>query len=234
MFNSYIKSFKIIVFLFVLLGAFSKATPFDISKTTEQLILDHSSVYFDKDNLTLQEIIDQKLFTAYHHPYINRGVSSETIWITITLTNNSMSHVDKILVLSSTLVEYVALYNDVSHAPILKGVVHIDDEHTTLFPYFHINLKPKTSKQYYLKIKSAINPIDFGLWIYDEKHYTSQDRVQQFINTLLIGMVLALMILRSHFLSSPLHFLVCISSKQKRYLNSINGISYLYLSHSLK
>ncbi len=209
MFNPYIKSFKIIVLLFILIGSFSKATPIDISKVKEALILENSSVYFDKDNLSLQEIIDKKLFTIYHHPYINRGVSSETIWVTLTLTNNSISHVDKILVLSSTLVEYAALYKDVLDTPLLKGVVHVDDEDTTLFPYFHISLKPQTSKQYYLKIKSAINPIDFGLWIYDEKRYISQDRVQQFINILLIGMVLALMIYS---------FILFFYTKDKSYL----------------
>lgn len=194
MFNPYIKSFKIIVLLFVLLGAFSKATPIDISKVKEQLILENSAIYFDKENLTLQEIIDKNLFTSYHHPHINRGVSSETIWVTVTLTNNSIYNVDKILVVSSALVEYAALYKDVIDTPLLKGVLYTNDEHTTLFPYFHIHLKPQTSKQYYLQIKSTINPIDFGLWVYDEKRYTAQDRVQQFINILLIGMVLALML----------------------------------------
>ena len=209
MFIPYIKSFKIIVLLCIFIGAFSRATPIDISEVKEALILEKSSVYFDKDNLSLQEIIDKKLFTTYPHPYINRGVSSETIWVSITLTNNSMTNVDKILVLSSTLVEYAALYTDIIQIPLLKGVIHIDDEHTTLFPYFHITLDPQTSKQYYLKIKSSINPIDFGLWIYDEKNYTSQDRAQQFINILLIGMVLALMIYS---------FILFFYTKDKSYL----------------
>lgn len=209
MFNPYIKSFKIIVLLFVVIGTFSKATPIDISKTNEQLILENSAIYFDKNNLTLKEIIDKNLFTTYQQPYINRGVSSETIWVAVTLSNHSMASVDKILVLSSTLVEYAALYKDVLHTPILKGVDHIDDEHTTLFPYFHIHLKPQTSKQYYLQIKSTINPIDFGLWIYDEKRYLSQDRAQQFINILLIGMVLALMIYS---------FILFFYTKDKSYL----------------
>jgi len=209
MLNPYIKSFKIIVLLFIIIGSFSEAAPIDISKAKEQLILKNSSVYYDKDNLSFQEIIDKKLFTTYHHPYINRGVSLETIWVTFTLTNKSTSNVDKILVLSSTLVEYAALYKDITQTPLLKGVIHIDDEHTTLFPYFYISLKPQSSKQYYLKIKSTINPIDFGLWIYNEKHYTSQDRAQQFINILLIGMVLAFMIYS---------FILFFYTKDKSYL----------------
>jgi len=209
MFNPYIKSFKIIVLLFVILGAFSKATPIDISKTKEQLILEKSSVYFDKDNLSLQKIIDKKLFTAYHHPYINRGVSAETIWVTVTLTNNSMSNVNKILVLSSTLVEYAALYKDGLDTPLLKGVSHISNTHNTLFPYFHLKLPANTSQKYYLKIKSTINPIDFGLWVYDEKDYLSQDQVKQLINILLIGMVLALMLYS---------FILYFYTKDKSYL----------------
>ena len=194
MLNTYIKSLKIIVLLIIFMGTFGKAMPIDISEIKESLILDKSSVYFDNDKLTPQEIIDKKLLTSYHQDYINRGVTSETIWVTFRLTNNTKQDVNKILVLSSTLIEYAALYEDVSGTPRLKGVLHINDEHTTLFPYFHINLKPQASKDYYLKVKSYTNPVDFGLWIYDEKHYTSQDRTQQFINILLIGMVLALMI----------------------------------------
>ena len=194
MISTYIKSLKIFILLVIFIYPFAQASPIDISKIKESLILENSSVYFDKDDLTLQEIIDKKLFTSYDQHYLNKGVTSETIWVTFTLTNNANHNLNKILVLSSTLIEYAALYKDVSGTPLINGVLHTDDTHTTLFPYFHINVKPQGSKHYYLKIRSHINPIDFGLWIYDEKRYTSQDRTQQFINILLIGMVLALMI----------------------------------------
>ncbi len=207
--NTYEKYLHFIFLLFMLISTFSQAKSIDISQQTKISILKNSSVYFDTQQYTLEEIKDKQLFTPYNRTYMNRGVTSEGIWVTFTLKNDSNSNIEKILVLSSPLVEYAALYTDKSDAPLLKGVSHISDTHTTLFPYFTINLPTKTSKRYYLKVTSDINPIDFGLSVYDEKAYISQDSTQQFINILLIGMVLSLMLYS---------FILYFYTKDKSYL----------------
>lgn len=207
MLNTYNK--YLCFFLLLLLCTSVQAEGIDISQKTKFSLLKNSSVFFDKNNLTLKELKNNALFLPYKKPYINRGVSTETIWVTFTLKNDSLQNIEKILVLSSPLVEYIALYTDASKNPSFKGVSHIGPAHTTLFPYFKITLPAQTSKQYYLEIKSTINPIDFGISVYDEEHYTSQDRAQQFINILLIGMVLSLM-----FYS----FILFFYTKDKSYL----------------
>ncbi|WP_309496888.1 7TM diverse intracellular signaling domain-containing protein [Sulfurovum sp.] len=192
--NTYIKNLRFLALIFIFISTLSLAKNIDISKKIDFSLLEHSSVYFDQKHHTLSELTTQDLFIPYHKPYINRGVSSESIWLTFTLENDSEINIEKVLVLSSPLVEYISLYEEKYSQPFIKGALYISNTHKTLFPYFHINLAPQTSKQYYLEVKSTINPIDFGLWIYDELNYQAEDQVQQFINILLIGMVLALML----------------------------------------
>jgi two-component sensor histidine kinase len=91
---------------------------------------------------------------------------------------------------------------------VIKGVSYISENHTTLFPFYNIRLKAKTSRDYYLEVKSIYEPIDFGIKIEDTDKYLARDRSQQFINIMLIGMVLALM-----FYS----FLVSFYTKDKSY-----------------
>jgi two-component sensor histidine kinase len=186
------------------------ASVIEISTKTAYSILEHAEVYFDKEDLTLQEIINEKKFTAYTKPYINRGVSSETIWISFSLKNDTMQNIEKILVLTSPLIEHLALYNkDIIDKPILQGVLDKGIKHSTIFPYFTIKLAPQSSKKYYLKIKSLINPIDFGLLIYNKKQYIAEDQSRQFINILLVGMVLVLMLYS---------FILSFYTKDKSYL----------------
>lgn len=209
MFNTYKKHLRILFLMLMPISLFSQAYSIDIAQKTNFSLLEYSSVYFDKERQTLRKIKDKKLFTPYRKPYINRGVSSENIWITLNLNNNSSKEIEKILVLSSPLVEHIELYTETSKETNLRGVSHISHTHNTLFPYFNITLPPHTSKQYTIKVKSAMNPIDFGIWVYDEDIYKSKDQKQQFVNILLMGMVLALMLYS---------FILYFYTKDKSYL----------------
>ncbi|RRS30691.1 MAG: hypothetical protein P794_05810 [Epsilonproteobacteria bacterium (ex Lamellibrachia satsuma)] len=195
--------------------------------------MEHAEVFFDKEDLTLKEIINEKKFTAYHKPYINRGISSATIWISFSLKNDSMQNIEKILVLTSPLIEHLALYRqNITNKPLFQGVLDTSNKHSTIFPYFNIKLAPQSSKKYYLKIKSVINPIDFGIWIYNKKQYIENDRSQQFINILLVGMVIMLMFYsfilsfyskdRSYFYYS--FYLFALITQQLTYL----GLTQIY------
>lgn len=188
----------------------ANAISIDIESPEKISLLQHSAVYIDKENLPLSVIMNEKSFSPYHQVYINKGVTSETIWITFTLKNDSAQKRDKILVLSSPLLGYIALYDTTSNTqPVVKGAAHITGKHTTLFPYFKLSLSPHTSKTFILEVKSNINPIDFGLWLQNEKAYIQEDQMQQFIDILLVGMVVALMLYS---------FVLALYTKDKSYL----------------
>ncbi len=192
MFNYYMKIFNTI-FLLLFLSTLGHAKTIDISQETQISLLKNSSVYLDEKQLHIEEILDQNLFYPYEKPYINIGMLSKTIWIQFTLENNSPDLIEKSLILTSPLLEYIALYKaDDLTKPIIKGVSHINEVHHTLFPYYTVVLEAHSSQQFYLEVKSALTPIDFTLKIEEEKTYLTEDRFQQLINILLIGFVLAL------------------------------------------
>ncbi len=202
--------FKIIFLLFVLITTFGTANSIDISQDKEISLLENSSVYLDKKQLTIQDVLAQNLFITHHKPYINIGASQKNIWIKFTLQNSTQKPIEKSLILTSPLLEHIALYKDSNlDTPILKGVAHISKEHTTLFPLFSIQLAAQTSQIYYLEVRSFYGPVDFGLRIQDENKYREEDRIQQFINIMLIGMILALMLYS---------FILSFYSKDKSYL----------------
>ena len=233
MFINYQKYYKLLFLIFILMLSTLHASVIEISTKTAYSLLEHTEVYFDKEDLTLQEIINEKKFTDYNKPYINRGVSSETIWISFSLKNDSMQDIEKILVLSSPLLEHITLYTqDIIAKPLKQGVLDTCNKHSTIFPYFNIKLAPQSSKKYYLKIKSVINPIDFGIIIYNKKQYIAEDQSRQFINILLVGMVIILMFYsfilsfyskdRSYFYYS--FYLFALISQQLTYL----GLTQIY------
>jgi len=207
MLGHYIKYFSLLIFFLV--NNTVHAASIDISKPTELSLLEQSSVYIDKQDLNIQEIIQKNLFKAYKSPYINIGTSADNIWIKLELANFTQKPVEKLLILTSSLLEHIALYSeDALDKPIIKGVSHINTEHTTLLPYYNIHLDPNSSQTYYLKVQSIYEPVDFGLKLQDKNTYLARDRAEQFVNIMLIGMVIALMLYS---------FLVSFYTKDKSY-----------------
>ncbi|WP_415408116.1 7TM diverse intracellular signaling domain-containing protein [Sulfurovum sp. CS9] len=185
------------------------ANSINISQQKQISLLENSSVYIDEKQLSIQDVLKQDLFEIYLKPYINIGTSQKTIWIKFRLQNPTQKPIEKSLILTSSLLEYIALYKDGDlNRPIIKGVSHITKEHTTLFPFYNIQLEAKTSQDYYLEVKSLYEPVDFGVGIQDKNEYLAEDRAQQFVNIMLIGMVLALMLYS---------FLVSFYTKDKSY-----------------
>jgi two-component sensor histidine kinase len=208
------KNLKIIFLLCILISTSISANTaesnvIDVTKGEQLSLLENSTVYFSEEQLTVQEVLNEDQFETYHKPYINIGASQKTIWIKLQLQNPTEKPVEKVLILTSPLLETITLYNgnDLSN-PIIKGVSNISKDHTTLYPFYTIDLAGYTSQEYYLKIRSLYEPVDFRLRIEDKNRYLAEDRAQQFINILLIGMVLALMIYS---------FLVSFYTKDKSY-----------------
>jgi len=195
MINHYIKNLRIIFLLFVLLSIYGEANTIDISQIKQISILENSSVYIEEEQSSIQEVLKRDPFKPYKKSYINIGASQKTIWIKLRLHNPTQKSVKKLLIFTSSLLEHIALYKKGDlETPVIKGVSNITKDHTTLFPYYNIQLDANTSQEYYLKVRSFYEPVDFGLRIQDENEYLTQDRAEQFINIMLIGMVLALMI----------------------------------------
>ena len=201
MFKQNMRNFITVFLLFIFIASFCRADTIDISKSTKISILEHSSMFISDTDLNIQKVLEENLFEVYKKPYINIGTSQKTIWIKLQLHNPTQHPVGKLLILTSALLEQISFYQEGQlDTPTVKGALNITKEHTTLFPYYAIALPAESSKTYYLKIRSFYEPVDFGLQIQNRNDYLDEDRRDQFVNIMLIGMVLALM-LYSFFVS---------------------------------
>jgi len=180
--------------LFLFFSITLSAKPLDLSVNNDNaFVLENSELFLSDKPLSLQELLENKLFKPYGHHYINTGMLAKTIWITFELQNKSRKTIEKSLILTSALLEHIALYSeDYLDKPILKGVSHMEKEHHTLFPFYVIKLNAGESKRYYLEVNSKLTPVDFTLKLDDKEHFFERDQFQQFINILLIGFVFAL------------------------------------------
>ena len=194
-FKKYILFF-LVLFLYLSTPYSLALEPIDISVATKQSILKKSDIYFDDRNLSLNEIIDQNLFVPYDKNSVYLGVSEKRVWVKFTLFNNSQGPQRRIILINSPIIEDISFYDkDDLTTPDLKGMAHIDkNNHTTLLPYYTTVILPFQKKTYYVSLASNFTSVNFDLSLNTKCQYIQEDKKQQLIDILLIGMVLALSI----------------------------------------
>jgi len=233
---NYIKKSSLVLFLLILMSIQIHAvTTLEIAEEQEGSILKNSSIYFDDSNrINIKEMIDRDLFVPYDKSLVNVGVKDTTTWIRIKLKNSSNSTINKLLILTSPILEEIALYTP-NHLdkPILKGVAHLTKEHSTIFPTYSIELQAGDSKEYYIKVKNRWTPVEFSIFIKNKKVYFEEDKIEQIIKSMLLAMIIILMIytlLLSIYTKDKSYlyygfYLLTLSYQQATYL----GLAQLYL-----
>ncbi len=179
---------------------YANVSPVNIDTEEKILLLEHSEIFIGQEDLPLEDVITQGSFKPFHDERFNLGISQNFIYIHFTLKNSSDKSVTKALIVSSPLLENILLYSGDLQKMSAKGIMHIDESHNTIPFYFKITMAPQSVRDYYLKIHSIYNPVDFVLTLEDEKNFLEKDRTLQAVNLVLIGIVIALM-LYSFFLS---------------------------------
>jgi two-component sensor histidine kinase len=185
---------KIVIYILLLLPLLISAQEIDISQEINHSILTQASLYFDRENsLSIEEIIAQDSFEPSQRSYINTGVEDVTIWVKLNLTNSSQKPIKKLLILTSPILEEIALFDpDNLSTPQLKGVAHLTKEHHTIFPYYTIMLNAKQHKTYYIRLKNRWTPLAFGIKIKEEQNYFEEDKKEQIIKAMLLAMILVM------------------------------------------
>ena len=165
----------------------------EIHGTEEISLLEKSEICFSDRDTDLHHLIRTQQFHSYKKPYINIGLQPKTVWIRFRLQNTTSKPLNRIIVLTSPLLKYIALYEAPDKKPQLRGILYLEEQlQQTLFPFYSIELPPYGSRTYYLHTYSDMLPVDFSIQLKEKEHYLQNDRKQQFINILLIGFVLAL------------------------------------------
>jgi two-component sensor histidine kinase len=208
----YIGNLKIYILFLLFITNLHAGYSIDISKEKKHFsLLESSEVYFDRDNnKTLKELLQQHLFKPYTSSQINTGIKKITVWIKIQLDNPSSTNVEKILILTSPLLEQIELYNSINHTnPLLAGVKYIDENRIALCPNYKIQLKADKSQEYYIKVKSKWTPVNFKILLKNKRAFQKEDLQQQLVKAMLLAMIIILMIYS---------FILSFYAKDKGYL----------------
>jgi two-component system, sensor histidine kinase LadS len=187
------KFISILILLTMLFITSVNAKVIDIAVNSELSLLENSQIYIDYNNLTIHDILNNKLFKVYDKSKINTGLSNASIWLKFELYNSKNAEINKVIVLNSPILENIIFYekNDFNK-PKYMGTAHLTDKHSTLFPRINVQLAAKSSKEYYFKINSNFSPVSFAVTLEDSKSQYKKDLKQQLIDTLLVGVILSL------------------------------------------
>ncbi len=184
---------SLFIYIIILCCLPLNAMEIDLNKEIEIPILEQSQLYFDSNNTkNISKIINHNLFKPYHKPYVNTGIDNTTTWIKLQLSNSSDKSIKRLLILTSPILEEIALFEAENPQPILKGVAHLTQKHATLFPYYEIELQSHQKQTYYLRVKNQWTPLAFGIKIQEKKSYIQADKIEQIIKAMLIAMILIL------------------------------------------
>jgi two-component sensor histidine kinase len=157
-------------------------------------LLEHSFIYLDSEGMTLRQIRQNRLWKPYDEPQVHTGVSQDTVWLRFVLENSSDRMQHRILVIQSSRLEDITLYQRNGRRVGYRGVSYRKGFQDTLYPFVRIKLPPHVKRVFFLKVKSSWSPMLFGVTLEREKTYRKADRREQMIKILLLGVIFGLMI----------------------------------------
>ena len=222
---------KIVLFLLLLLKL-SSAYVLEVSGVDS--LLEHSRLYVGENELTLESL--NKKLKPYCKEHINIGVKHQSIWIRFDLKNSTNRNMKRLLVLSSPLLEEITLFSSNLKPLAEEGMLRHSKKHSTIPYVFELNFQAKSQSCYYLRVTSKHTPIDFSLSLKKKETFLIHDIKRQFIDTLLIGMIMAMMLyslLVSLYLKDKSYFfyalyLFTLIYQQMTYL----GLTQIYAPHT--
>jgi len=229
------KNLKIYFLFFILFSMYLNALSMvEVSEEKSISLLEHSDLYLDDKNLTKDVLTKGKYLKPYHKKNVNVGQSKSTVWIHFKLKNDSNQSIQKVLVLNSPSLEYIALYREKSQIPTLNGIQH-KGKHSTIYYSYPINLLPHTTKEYYLEILSEHTSFYFNLTIQKYETFRDNDILKQAPRILMLGILFGLMIYA---------FLLAFYSRDRSYFyygtyllftlwhqGTFLGLTQIYLPH---
>ena len=161
--------------------------------------------------------IQKEPMLAWTFDRINIGFShGKSLWMRFNITNSDNTTQNTMLYLDNPLLEHITLYQD---AQIIgqSGLLHVNKRHA-LYPVFSISAPPKSSQTYYLHVQNNTTALQFALQLKSKEHFERNDRIQQFVIVLYLGMIIAFLLYAAA---------LAIYTKQRSYLFYIFYIAAL-------
>jgi len=183
---------KILYIFLIFLKVFVYAEVIDPSLYHTNSLLPKSYIYIGKEKLNQDEL--KNVFKPFSKEHLNIGVSHKYVWIKLDFYNSSKKDIKKILVFSSPLLEDISLFSQDLTLLKKNGMLYQNDKHSTIAYIFELDFKPYSKSSYYLRVSSKYTPIDFSLYLKDKESFFKKDRDRQFVDILLLGCILAMML----------------------------------------
>jgi len=200
------KLYIVILFLLFTAGGLNARITMPVQEQIS--LLEQSSIYLDDQEMSLEEIIRHALFKPYRKPTLNIGVQQKKVWIALPIHNPSMIPVERLLVINSPLIEHITLYRGKEKSAV-KGRAHLTPSHTSLGYTYTIDLDANSTTPYYLLLYSDYTPVNFTLLLAKKSRYDTQDKREQVLISLLMGVIIALMLY---------NFLISFYTRDRGYL----------------
>jgi len=183
-----IKIYISLLFLFIAVELHANAI--DINKNYKDLV-GESSLCLDKEKLQLKEIEQCDFYTPQKRQKLNLGfVKDATLWIKLTLYNNSNKNISKLLQVRNPLLEKVTLYD--ANKTITKTYLdkkELEELHTT----FSITLAPHETRTYYLQVANTTTTLRLGIALKEKLQYLHEDYHEKLIIYIFFTILLMLM-----------------------------------------
>lgn len=181
----------ILLFFFVLTFLDAEAKSVNVSPQTQQL-LSHSTVYFDSENRTFDEVVTHP-FSSCHQDHINLSFDTDTVvWVELKLVNNSDERLERILEVGNPLLEDVVLFEGSEQHE--AGMLHVGEDQHHINPSFLLTFSPQESKAVWLRIQNTTTALQFDLQLKSVDRFYHDDLMSQYTITIFLGIILAFLI----------------------------------------
>lgn len=152
--------------LFILFSSIIYASTIKIDENTNALeLLPSSYIYIDNTKKLTIKGIKNKQFKENKEAYLSYGYAPPfAVWVKFTLQNISNESIEKIIQYDHKITSNIKFYD--GKKVFNEGINNHPKGRDTLNPIFHIKLKPKEVKTYYIRASSYITPltVKLNLW----------------------------------------------------------------------
>ncbi len=180
----------IIIFLFIFTPLSAENIDFS---NTNQNVWDKSEIYVDSNFLSFIDVKNNAKFKSNTLEHFNLGfVKDKSVWIKLIFENKTEREISNILEVKNPLLEKVVLYNN--DKKTIRGMLHTQQNQTTINPSFELTLKPSEIATYYLHISNKTTALRFALLLKDKELFLHDDYVQQTLIMIFFGIIISLLI----------------------------------------
>ncbi len=188
------KALRFLLFFILISVSSGQAGYFVIPTQENASLVEHSEIYFDQDDQSVEEIAKSAYFIPSHKPLVTAGVTDRTIWLRFQLENRTGRPLRRAIVIRSSRLEHLTLYRSDYRQGGYRTVPSLSSREVTLYPFFRVVVPPHSRQEFFLRVASRWSPVLFGVTLEKFGLYHNEDKKDQLFKIFLLGMIAVLML----------------------------------------